>query len=93
MDWNEADALNTFATAGLRPDITFLVDLDPSVAAKRRASTGNDRMESAGETFYRTVRAAYLEIAQRDQERIVELDGMQSPERLEAAVLSALSQR
>src|SRR5437773_2153866 len=45
--------LNLAATGGLLPDRTFLVLVDPQVAARR--SAGSDRIEREGEVFHRAV--------------------------------------
>ena len=66
--------LNRFATYDLSPDVTFLIDLHPLEAIKRKNSE-NDRIEKAGMDLQVRVRNSYLEIAKRFHERIVILDG------------------
>ncbi len=58
-------ALNLTATSGLEPDITFLLDIDPDEALKRRGirGDGDDRMEALGTGFQQKVRQGYLELA------------------------------
>jgi dTMP kinase len=70
-------AVNHVATGGLRPDLTFLFDVGPSVGRSRQAERGRapDRLEEEAEAFQRRVRTAYLEIARGDPERVVVLDG------------------
>jgi dTMP kinase len=60
----EVRAMSEFATAGLEPDLTVVLDLPDEVAAARVAADA-DRMERAGETFHAAVRAAYRELAAR----------------------------
>ena len=80
----EIDVINRHATAGLKPDVTFLLDVPiPVLEARRRLSRpGVDRMEANDRTFYERVRKAYLDLAAREQ-RIVVLDGTASVEELE----------
>ncbi len=53
-------AANNFATAGLTPDITILLDLPPDEGASRMAARGGaDRVELAGDDFHARVRQAF----------------------------------
>lgn len=63
IDLDEVRAFNAFATAGLVPDLTVIIDLDPSVGLHRATGGGADRLEAAGMAFHERVRAGYLEIA------------------------------
>lgn len=65
--------LNRFATAGIKPDLTFLVDVD--VSTGRQRSAGTDRMEKQAAQYHERVRAAYLRLARRAKKRIKILDG------------------
>jgi dTMP kinase len=64
--------LNLAVTRGLLPDVTFLLLLDPRVAASRWAKA--DRLEREGLEFQRRVDTAYRELAERFPERIVTID-------------------
>ncbi len=66
--------LNQFATYNLSPDVTFLIDLHPEEAIKRK-DVENDRIEKAGIDLQINVRNTYLDIAKRFDDRIVVLDG------------------
>lgn len=60
----EIDAANRLATAGLRPDLTLLLVLDPGEGLSRAAQRGpNDRMEQADAAFHRRVALAFAEFA------------------------------
>ena len=65
--------LNLVATGGLLPDRTFLVLVDPEVAAGR--SPRADRIEREGEDFQRTVGEAYRSLAEMFPQRITTVDG------------------
>ena len=70
---DEVLELNLAATHGLLPDATFVLLLDPEVAAGR--VTDPDRLEREGIALQAKVDAAYRELATRFPERIVALDG------------------
>ena len=74
IDFEWLGKLNKFATFDLDPDITFLIDLHPAEAQKRK-NIQQDRIEGAGLDFQIKVRDSYLEIAKRFQDRIVLIDG------------------
>jgi dTMP kinase len=89
----EADTLavlNRFATGGLRPDLTLLLDLDPAVGLRRRSGAGEaNRLDREPEAFHRRVRERYLELARREPERIVVLDAMAGEDLLETRIRAA----
>jgi dTMP kinase len=64
--------LNLAVTGGLLPDVTFLLLLDPEVAASRWVE--KDRLEREGLEFQRRVDAAYRSLARQFPERIVTVD-------------------
>ncbi|HEV7258468.1 MAG TPA: dTMP kinase [Bosea sp. (in: a-proteobacteria)] len=83
---------------GLMPDLTLILDLDPTIglarAARRRApGEGTDRFESETLAFHRTLRQAYLDIAEREPARCVVLDAAQPPATLAQAAWTAIRDR
>lgn len=74
-----------FATGGLVPDRTYVIDVAPSTAAERRAGMA-DRIEAAGAEFFERVRAAYLELAANEPSRVRVLDGTSSPSELHETI-------
>ena len=71
------DFLNRFATGGLEPDLTFLLDLPAEAAWERMNGRegAHDRLEIEGLGFMEKVRAGYLELAGKHA-RIIKLDAM-----------------
>jgi dTMP kinase len=61
-------AINTFATGGLVPNLTFFLDIPIREIEKRMsaAKTNKDRMESSGIEFYERVQQGYLQIAKTE---------------------------
>jgi len=82
--------LHRFATGGLVPDRTFVLDVPPEEAAARRGRE-EDRMEAAGEAFFARVRDGYLRLAEAEPERVRLLDGARPPDELEEAVWAELA--
>ena len=64
--------LNEYATRGLEPDLTILLDL-PAEAGLSRTST-TDRLSSEGIEFHNAVREGYLALANAEPERFVVID-------------------
>lgn len=83
FDVVELKRLNDFATGGLTPDRTVLLELPPALAAarmrmrERTTHTEADRMEKAGDGFHDRLRRGFLELAATDPERfaVVNADG------------------
>jgi dTMP kinase len=76
--------MNRFASAGLKPDLTFIVDID--VAAGRARGKFADRMETEAEHYHRKVRDGYLRLARRAKKRIRVLDGTKTADALKIEV-------
>lgn len=70
LDRTFLNHLNQFATGGLKPDLTILLDLDPEQAYFRNKGTTPDRIEIEGKEFLRKVREGYLHIARDEPERV-----------------------
>ena len=77
---------NDFACEGLRPDLTFLLDLDPATAERRMrgreaaTNTSADRIERAGSGFHARMRKGFLELAAADAPRFSVVDASKSPD-------------
>jgi len=96
---NEVVMLNNFATGGLMPDLTILLDLSVEESRKRRqgrgAQTGEteDRIESEADSFHEKVRQSFLKQAKAQPQSWLVLDAKETPETLFTQLLSALIER
>jgi dTMP kinase len=79
------------ATEGLWPDLTVLLRVDPEIGHARAG--GDDRFESEGLEFQRTVAEAYEEIAIVASDRVVVVDGEGSVEAVHERVMEAVRAR
>lgn len=68
--------LSMWATGGLLPDRTYLLDMDPA-AAHHRLMRGEDRMEAADDGFQQRTRQAFLDLAAAEPQRFLTIDAAQ----------------
>ena len=92
VDIEQLKALNNIATSGLKPDLTFVFDIDIETSISR-VGKEKDRMESAGIEFFKRVREGYLEIAKQEPERVKVIDGTKSREDVFAEVLTRIESK
>lgn len=94
LDRQIVERLNAFAVGDSIPDITFVLDVDAATAHSRMQKPRRaDRMEQQPVEFYERVREAYRELAAREAERIVLIDGAQTPDKIDNQIWNALHSR
>jgi len=93
LDATEIRDLSLWATGGLLPEVTVLLDLDETVGRERLdgARTRYDRLEAEASDFHARVRSAYLELAAAEPERFLVLDGSRPVDELAAAIRDRVS--
>ena len=84
VDLDAIRQVGQIATAGVAPDLTFLLDM-PHDAATARIARAPDRMEQQGEAFRSRLRAGFLAEAQRDP-RIVVINADQPVDQVHAEI-------
>ncbi len=87
--------VNSIATDGLTPDVTFIVEIPVAESIRRRThnQTDADRMESAGQEFYDRVFEGYRRIAAGDPGRCIILDGTQPVQDIHEKLWATICQR
>lgn len=78
--------INNFATGGLIPQLTFLIDL-PAQTGLKRIKT-KDRIEAESIEFHDRVRGAYLTLARENPERMKIIDGTKSIEDIHKEIVN-----
>ncbi len=99
IGWEKVHTLNDFATAGLKPDLTILLDLTVAESEKRRAhrekshNTEADRIESENREFHEKVRQGFLKAASENPTQWIVLDASQTPDQLFQILQAELKKR
>ena len=78
---DEVRELNVWATGGLVPTLTVLIDLPADVGRARRGGI-HDRLESESADFHGAVRDLFLALADADPDRYLVVDGELPPEQI-----------
>lgn len=87
----EVQAINNFATSGIKPDITIFFDIDYKEALlRKRANFSADRLENEDFQFHKDIFDAYLDMAEKFKEDIVKIDASLSVDEVTDNVLSLI---
>lgn len=85
--------LNDWATSGLTPDLTVVLDIDPAVSRARQTQRDGgaaDRMESADDAFRARLRAAFLDRAAAAPQRYLVVDAAAEPVQIHQQIKARL---
>jgi dTMP kinase len=98
QDLEQVRALVRYATGGLVPDLTVLLDVDVEIGlergAQRRAKGGEwNRLDAYQLDFHRRVRAGYLEMVKQEPGRWIVVDAGQQWEAVHEALREAILKR
>jgi len=95
VDRDAIRSLLEFATGGLKPDLTLLLDVDAETGLRRRQTGGGEwnRLDAYQLEFHRRVREGYHELAALEPERWVTVDGAQTPEMVQFAIRRVADER
>jgi dTMP kinase len=85
LDPKELGQVSRFATGGIEPDLTVVLDL-PVEAARARLTRPADRIESRDNAYHQRVRDGFLLEARRCPQRIHIVDATQAPDAVHAAI-------
>jgi len=102
LSTDDVKRVSRWATEGLVPDLTILLDIPPEIGLARvlgreAGATGPDRLERETLAFHERVRQAFRKLAESDPNRYLVLDATQPTEQqsrtVRTAVLGVLSLR
>ncbi len=89
LDVDEVAGLSRWATRGLVPDMTLLLDLDPAIGLAR-ATGSPDRIEQESLAFHQAVRQGFLALAAKAPHRYLVVSAEQSPDQVHTALAARL---
>jgi dTMP kinase len=91
------EQLEALVVAETKPDWTIILDIPPETglarASQRRGSHQADRFESETLEFHKKLRQGFLDLAERDPDRIVVVSALGDEEQIEIEILKKLSER
>ncbi len=87
IDQRRIGTLEDWVQAGFRPDLTVLLDLPPELGLERAGKrSAADRFEREAGEFFERVRAAYLEIARAEPDRVSLIDASRPLAEVQGAI-------
>jgi dTMP kinase len=93
-DLQQIQTLLDFATGGLKPDLTLLLDVDVEVGLQRRATDGQwNRLDAYNLEFHRRVRQGYHHLVQADLRRWIVVDASQPADQVQATIRQIIIDR
>lgn len=94
IDLEQLRVLIDFATGGLRPDLTLLLDVDVEEGLRRRSVDGVwNRLDAYDMDFHQRVRQGYHLLAQAESQRWVVIDAGHPPDQVQADIRQAVIEK
>jgi dTMP kinase len=93
-DLDQIRSLIDFATGGLKPDLTLLLDVGAEAGLKRKAEGSEwNRLDAYSLEFHQRVRQGYAELAQAEPGRWVVIDADQPPDTVQEEIRQIVRSR
>lgn len=103
LDIKQIESVNDVVLDGFKPNLTFVLDIDPEeglARSNRRLAAealsikqSEDRFEKMGLGFHQKLRAGFLEIAKNNKERCVVIDATQNESEIAKQISDVVSER
>lgn len=78
LNIEDIEKLNMIATSNIKPDLTFYVHISLELSKERMYSDSLDRIESSGDEFFLKLIDGFNRLAEKEQNRIIKIDGNKS---------------
>ncbi|MCK4956699.1 MAG: dTMP kinase [Candidatus Cloacimonetes bacterium] len=91
IDSNIIDTIREYATYGLVPEITILIDLPVEIGFSRISTREIDRLEQESISFHKKVRDGFLALAKKHSDRFIVINGDQSVDAIHAEIVEKIS--
>ena len=91
----QVKSLHTVVMDGFEPDLTILFDMDPVLAQKRVETRGEEltRFDTESLDFHKTLRKAFLKIAEENPDRVKTVDADGSRGNVQNRIIFALTKQ
>ena len=90
----DVQALINFATSGLKPDLTFLLDVDVEEGLSRKSKGGEwNRLDAYELDFHKRVRQGYFHLVKTEPDRWVVVDARKPPDIVQAEIQRIILER
>jgi dTMP kinase len=94
IDIESLRVLVTFATGGLKPDLTILLDVDVETGLRRKELKGEwNRLDAYDLEFHRRVHQGYIQLVQAEPERWEVIDASHSPKKVQDELRRVVAER
>jgi dTMP kinase len=94
IDIESLRVLLTFATGGLKPDLTILLDVDVETGLRRKELKGEwNRLDAYDLDFHHRVHEGYLQLVKAEPERWEVIDASQSPTKVQDLLRQVVARR
>lgn len=94
IDIEPLRVLVTFATGGLKPDLTLLLDVDVETGLRRKELKGEwNRLDAYDLEFHQRVRQGYLNLVKGEPDRWVVIDASQDPGKVQTEMRRTVAER
>jgi dTMP kinase len=94
VDIESLRVLVTFATGGLKPNLTILLDVDVEIGLRRKELKGEwNRLDAYDLEFHQRVRQGYFQLVQAEPERWEVIDASQSPVQVQNEIRRVVTER
>ena len=93
LDLDIVRDINRIGSQGLKPDLTFLLDISPEIGLSRKPQNANDRFEKEKLAFHRKVRQGFLDVAAKDSQRWVVIDSTLPRQQIAAMIWEKVSNK
>ena len=89
---DNVETINSFATLGIKPDLTILLDLPADIGLMRKKNQkALDRLELAADSFHIKVNEGYKILAKKHPERILAIDATKSIGDIHQIIIEAIT--
>ncbi len=93
LDIDAIFQINSFATQGLKPDLTFYLNVSIETSNLRAGNKKKDKIENSGDSFYTKVLSGYYTLCKNEPDRFVEIDAEGNISETEALIMKVIKDK